>query len=141
MPGHLKHTGGDTFEQIYLSYRGALPASAFESDFAPDERYLYERDDRDLPERYIRGYKTPGGPWLLGMALDPAVVFQAWCHQRGYVCFIHEIGGRRIAAGESFGAVHLIGFFDDLDEAAAVYDEHQGARALRLSDESWDLTA
>src|SRR5262245_36866831 len=29
MPGHIKHQKGDTFSQIYLSYRGKIPASAF----------------------------------------------------------------------------------------------------------------
>src|SRR5438874_2784089 len=34
------------------------------------------------------------GPWLAGMTLDPGVVSEAWCHQRGYVCLIEEFGGR-----------------------------------------------
>ena len=40
------------------------------------------------------------GPWLLGMTLDPAIVSEAWCHQRGYVCMIEEFGERPIKAGE-----------------------------------------
>ncbi len=38
MPGHLKHTAGDSFGQIYLSYRGTMPATAFLEDFPPDAR-------------------------------------------------------------------------------------------------------
>ena len=37
MPGHIKHKNGDTFEQIYLSYHGAIPAKEFAKDFAPDK--------------------------------------------------------------------------------------------------------
>jgi hypothetical protein len=43
MPGHLKHTPGDTFRQVYLSYEGCLPADAFRDDFRPEQRYLYQR--------------------------------------------------------------------------------------------------
>jgi hypothetical protein len=139
MPGHLKHTTGDPFEEIHLSYHGLIAAPAFATNFPPDERYLYQRDDGNLPRRYIRGYKITGGPWLLGMALDAGIVYEGWCHQRGYVCFIQEIGGRRVEAGGSFGSVHLVGFFGNLDEAEAIYDEHKGARALEVTREGWEL--
>src|SRR6202022_4394639 len=43
MPGHIRHRQGDTFTQVYLSYAGTIPAREFDSDFAPDERYLYQR--------------------------------------------------------------------------------------------------
>ena len=33
------------------------------------------------------------------MTLNPADVMEAWCHERGYVCLIEEIGGRPIKAG------------------------------------------
>src|SRR5262249_51312223 len=33
LPGHLRHKKGDTFEQIYLSYRGTIPAKEFFTDF------------------------------------------------------------------------------------------------------------
>ena len=141
MPGHLKHENADTFEEIYLSYHGIVSAPTFTTDFPPEERYLYQRDDANVPERYLRGYKIAGGPWLLGMALDAGIVYEGWCHQRGYVCFIQEIGGRRVEAGEAFGAVHLIGFFDDVDQAVALYDEHKGAGALRVTRRGWELTA
>ena len=36
MPGHVKHKGGDNFEQVYLSYRDqVIPAAEFKEDFAP----------------------------------------------------------------------------------------------------------
>ncbi|NPV45702.1 MAG: hypothetical protein HPY69_01985 [Armatimonadetes bacterium] len=136
MPGHLKHTGGDSFEQIYLSYEGYLPGTEFLEDFAPDARFLYQRDNAHIPERMIRAYQVTlegrPGPWLAGMTLQPAAVSAAWCHQRGYVCFIQEIGQWPVAAGESFGAAYVIGWFDDLREMQAVYDRHKGAGGIRL---------
>src|SRR5688572_18683528 len=52
MPGHLKHNKGDTFSQVYLSHHGTIPAAEFAKDFAPDERFLYQRKAR-IPERMI----------------------------------------------------------------------------------------
>ena len=79
----------------------------------------------------IRAYQVrldgEGGPWLAGMTLDPGDVYEAWCHQRGYVCFIEEIGGRPVAAGESFGAAYVVGWFDSIAEMHAVYDSYRGA--------------
>jgi hypothetical protein len=138
MPGHLKHDAGDSFEQIYLSYQtvgGAesttfLPADAFLADFAPDGGNLYQRGKCPLPERMIRAYqvKLEGrpGPWLAGLTLQPEAVYEAWCHQRGYVCFIQELGGRRVEEGETFGATHIVGWFDDIEEMNRVYDAHKG---------------
>jgi hypothetical protein len=92
MPGHIKHRQGDNFSQVYLSYHGKVPASAFAKDFGPDERYLYKRQHGKVPRRMIRAYQITvngkPGPWLAGMTLDPAEVAEAWCHQRGYVCFL-----------------------------------------------------
>jgi len=122
MPGHIKHSDGDSFEAIYLSYQGVIPSQEFSEDFAPDERFLYRRGDK-LPERFIRAYKIRGGPWLAGMTLNPQIVYEAWCHQRGYVCMIQEIGGMRIERGESFSAAYIIGFFDSIEEMESVYDE------------------
>ncbi|MCS3920009.1 hypothetical protein Q2T83_02780 [Fervidibacter sacchari] len=50
------------------------------------------------------------------MPLHPPTVYEAWCHQRGYVSLIQEIGGWKVQAGESFGVVHLVGYFDSVDE-------------------------
>ncbi|MBI2303104.1 MAG: hypothetical protein HYU66_29705 [Armatimonadetes bacterium] len=140
IPGHLKHTRGDSFQHIYLSHVGCLPAEAFFDDFAPHERHLYNRPSGTVREPVIRGYQTTAGPWVAGMALDPGIVYQGWCHQRGYVCFIQEIGGRRVAAGESFGAVHLIGFFDDPDDMHRTFAEHAGAGGLSVSASGWRLS-
>jgi hypothetical protein len=146
MPGHIKHTRGDTFSEVYLSYRGKIPASEFFENFAPDEKFNYTRDRDKLPQRFIRGYhlrdpKTgKDGPWLAGMTLRPDAVSEAWCHQRGYVCLIEEFGGRPIKPGESFGAAFVVGFFDSIDEMNAVYDQHAGHSGLEVGQEEWKLT-
>ena len=162
MPGHIKHNRGDTFSQIYLSYfeqtnkptlfrGGKIPASAFAEDFAPDDRFNYRRDRVEqsaasLPKRFIRAYRIRNkesggdGPWLAGMTLEPNVVHEAWCHQRGYVCMIEEFGGRPIKAGESFSAAFIVGYFDSIDEMHQVYDEHRGFTGLRVTEQSWALT-
>jgi len=136
LPGHLRHQNGDAFEQIHLSYHGTIPAAAFAEDFPPHERYLYQRSLDAVPERMIRAYQvrldSAPGPWLAGMTLDPAIVFEAWCHQRGYVCFIQEIGGGTVAAGESFGAAYVIGWFDGIEDMHAAYDEHKGATGIEV---------
>jgi len=139
MPGHIKHQRGDTFSQIYLSYRGCIPSEAFFENFPPDARYLYRRDDAKVPERFIRACQLRNGAWLAGMALDPASVYEAWCHQRGYVCMIQEIGGFRVQASDSFGAVHLVGYFDDIPGMERVFDAHKGAAALQLLGNRWSL--
>ncbi len=145
MPGHLKHNAGDSFERIYLSYRGEIPSADFVNDFPPDARYLYSRETMGVPETMIRAYQVampdaPDGPWLAGITLDPSVVYQAWCHQRGYVCFIEEIGGRRVEEGESFGAAYLVGWFDSIDDMEAAAREHSGAQGLRVDASGWELT-
>ncbi len=152
MPGHIRHTRGDTFTEIYLSYLGGregrrLAASEFFQDFAPDERFLYSRDPQAIPERFIRAYRLRDpatgrtGPWLAGMTLDPSVVHEAWCHQRGYVCMIQEFGGRPVAAGGSFSAAFIVGYFDSLDELHAVYDRYRGAATLTVEPAGWRLGA
>ena len=54
MPGHIKHKGGDTFSEVYLSYHGTIPAREFRRDFAPDDKFLYTRDPDKTPRRFIR---------------------------------------------------------------------------------------
>jgi len=147
MPGHIKHTKGDTFSEIYLSYFGKIPASEFLSDFAPDQKFLYQRTPagNPPPQRMIRAYhlrdpKTGAdGPWLAGMTLNPADVYEAWCHQRGYVCFIQEIGGRPVKRGDSFGAAYIVGYFDTIPEMEKVYDQYSGHSALAVSENGWHL--
>ena len=60
------------------------------------------------------------------MTLNPKDVSEAWCHQRGYVCFIQEIGRERVQTGETFSAAYVIGFFDSIEEMEKVYDQHYG---------------
>ena len=150
MPGHLRHKRGDTFSEIYLSYGPdaagrRIPAQEFSKDFAPDERFLYHRDPQALPERFIRAYRLRDpasgrdGPWLAGMTLDPGVVYEAWCHQRGYVCMIQEFGGRPVQPGGSFSAAFIVGYFDSIEEMHAVYDRYRGATALSLTAAGWKL--
>jgi hypothetical protein len=149
MPGHIKHKGGDTFSEVYLSYHGKIPAGEFAQPFAPDEKFNYQRGRDKIPKRFIRAYhlrdpKTgKDGPWLAGMTLKPEVVTEAWCHERGYVCMIEEFGppaGQSIKAGDSFSAAFIVGFFDSIEEMEKVYDEHAGATGLQASEEGWKLT-
>ncbi len=143
MPGHIRHHQGDTFTQVYLSYQGKIPASAFAENFGPDEKFLYQRHAGKIPERMIRAYqvKVNGkpGPWLAGMTLDPAEVAEAWCHQRGYVCFIEELHRKHVKAGETFGAAYVIGYFDGIPDMERVYDRYKGARAIRLEKNAFRL--
>jgi hypothetical protein len=146
MPGHIKHTRGDTFSEVYLSYYGRIPSSEFLGDFPPDQKFLYARSTSALPKRFIRAYRLRDsktgrpGPWLAGMTLDPSVVSEAWCHQRDYVCMIEEFGGRRIRPGESFSAAFIVGFFDSIPEMERVYDEYAGANGLKADERGWRLT-
>jgi hypothetical protein len=139
LPGHIKHHGGDTFDEVYLSYHGRIPAKEFLGDFPPDARFLYTRGESALPQRMIRAYRLRQGPWLAGMVLKPSDVYQAWCHQRGYVCMIVEIGGRPVRPGDRFGAAYVIGYFDSIEEMERTYDRNAGHSSLRVSAEGWSL--
>jgi hypothetical protein len=143
MPGHVKHKNMDTFEQIYLSYHGSIPAKEFAKDFAPDEKFLYHRKDDKTPARMIRAYQLKrdgqAGPWIAGMTLDPAATVEAWCHQRGYVCFIQELHGRKIKAGETFGAAYVVGYFDDIKAMETTYDRYKGAGFVDVEGKKWRL--
>jgi hypothetical protein len=140
MPGHIKHKEGLGFDHIYLSYHepSIIPSTEFVMDFPPDARFVYRRGVDPRPERFIRAYQVdlgPGkepGPWLAGMTLNPDDVYQAWCHERGYVCMIEEIGGRPTRPGDTFGACYLIGWFDDIDAMARAYDRFRGLSGLAL---------
>ena len=98
-----------------------------------------------LPDRFIRAYQLRDpktgktGPWLAGMTLEPSVVSEAWCHQRGYVCMIEEFGGRPIKPGESFSAAFIVGYFDSIDEMQQVYDQYRGHTRLEASADGWKL--
>ena len=140
MPGHIKHQAGMGFDHVYLSYHdpAIIPSTEFAKDFAPDERFLYRRGSTRRPERFIRAYEVdlgPGqgpGPWLAGMTLNAGDVYQAWCHERGYVCMIEELGGRPTKPGDTFGACYLIGWFDDIDAMFPAHDRFRGFSGLAL---------
>jgi hypothetical protein len=140
-----------------------LPAPDFTMDFPPDGGNLYQRGKQPLPDRFIRAYqvrladekgvgsllperldgcfaqKTPDpffgkpGPWLAGMTLEPNDVYEAWCHQRGYVCLIEELGGWPTKPGDTFGAAYIVGWFDSVAEMRAAYDRHRGWSGLELT--------
>ncbi|MBI2947327.1 MAG: hypothetical protein HYY23_06755 [Verrucomicrobia bacterium] len=145
MPGHIKHTQGDTFSEVFLSYHGRIPANQFFQNFPPDERFHYLRGSNAAPKRFIRAYRLRDpktgreGPWLAGMTLEPSVVYEAWCHQRGYVCLIEEFGGKPIKAGQSFSAAFIVGYFDSIEEMEAVYDQYAGHTGLEISQQGWKL--
>jgi hypothetical protein len=153
MPGHIKHNQGDSFSEVYLSYfgdEGRIPSKEFLTNFAPDEKFNYRRDRLEkagekLPSRIIRGYRLrdvatgKDGPWLLGMTLDPTIVSEGWCHQRGYVCMIEEFGERPIQTGQHFSAAFIVGYFDSIEEAEKVYDEHKGASEVQVTEAGWKL--
>jgi hypothetical protein len=145
MPGHIKHNQGDTFSEIYLSYIGKIPSKEFLTNFAPDEKFNFRRDKNPAPDRMIRAVhlrdpKTgKEGPWLAGMTLDPTIVSEAWCHQRGYVCMIEEFGERPVKAGEHLSAAFIVGYFDSIEEMEQVYDAHKGHSGVEVSEAGWKL--
>jgi putative membrane-bound dehydrogenase-like protein len=145
MPGHIRmpQSGQPDWLQVYLSYRGLIPATEFAENFGPDEKFLYQRHVEKIPERFIRAYQVRSGekpgPWLAGMTLEPSVVYEAWCHRRGYICMIQELHGRPVKAGETFGAAYIIGWFDSLEEMHRVYDQHKGKTRLLVSPQRWEL--
>jgi hypothetical protein len=144
MPGHVRHKGGDNLTQVYLSYLDKpIPAAEFTGDFGPDAKFLYQRKDGKVPARMIRAYqvKLDGkpGPWLAGMTLDPADVSEAWCHQRGYICFIEELHRGNVKAGETFGAAYVVGWFDDIAEMDKVYDRYKGKHTIVVKDDAFRL--
>lgn len=146
MPGHIRHARGDSFSEIYLSYRGRIAASEFSTDFPPDRKFHYLRSGGAVPRRMIRAYRLRDsragreGPWLAGMTLDASAVYEAWCHQRGYVSMIQEIGGRPVQPGESFGAAFIVGYFDSIEEMNALYDQYTGHTGLEVTRRGWRLT-
>jgi hypothetical protein len=77
------------------------------------------------------------------MTLEPSVVHEAWCHQRGYVCMIEEFGRPvtrpAVKAGESFSAAFIVGYFDSIQEMERVCDQHAGHTALQVNEAGWRL--
>ncbi len=137
IPGHVKHDQGNSFEHVLLSYEDAwLPSTEFLLDFAPDEKYLYQQGQSKMPKHFFRAYqpriKGEVGPWLGGITLNPPDVYQAWCHQRGYVCMIQEIGGHPVQAGDTFGAAYAIGWFQNVAELSSVAQKYAGVSGFAL---------
>jgi hypothetical protein len=52
---------------------------------------------------------------------------------------IQEIGGTLIRAGESFGAVHIVGFFESIAEMKNIFDTYQGAKTIQVETDGWTL--
>jgi hypothetical protein len=151
-PGCVRHTQGDTFSEMYLSYLSGpqgirIPSNEFFTPFPPDLKYGYRRDTHQTPQRFIRAYhlrdKETGkaGPWLAGLTLEPSVVYEAWCSQRpgGIIVMIEEIYGKPIKAGQSFSAAHIVGYFDSIEDMHKVYDRYKGHTALTADATGWRL--
>jgi len=151
-PGCVRHEKGDTFSEIYLSYLSGpkgvrIHAREFFAPFPPDLKFGYRRDTHRTPKHFIRAYhlrdKETGkdGPWLAGMTLEPAVVYEAWCSERpgGIIVLIEEIHGKAVKAGESFSAAHVVGFFETIEEMHEVYGRYQGHTALSADASGWRL--
>ena len=157
MPGCVRHHQGDVFSEWYLSYLSGpkglrIPACEFFAPFPPDRKFGYRRDLNALPPHFIRAYhlqdpKTgEAGPWLGGLTLEPSVVYEAWCSQRAegmdehdIIVAILEIHGRPTKAGDSFGAAHIVGYFDTVEQMHQVYEQHQGHTALEFDASGWRL--
>lgn len=151
-PGCVRHKNGDTFSEIYLSYlndsRGMrIPSTEFFTPFPPDEKFGFRRDVHGVPEHCIRAYhlwdaKTgEAGPWLAGLTLEPSIVYEAWCSQRygDIIVMIEEIHGKPVRAGESFGAAHIVGYFDTIEEMHTLYERHRGSTALEVDADGWQF--
>jgi hypothetical protein len=50
---------------------------------------------------------------------------------------IQEIGGLKVRVGDSFGSTHIIGFFEDIEEAEELFDSQEGATAVNVSKQGW----
>lgn len=151
-PGCVRHEQGDTFSEIYLSYLGGpaglqIPASEFFTPYPPDLKFGYRRDMQHVPDSFIRAYRLRDpqsgkqGPWLGGITLDPAVVYEAWCSQRpgGIIVMIEEVHGRPIKAGQSFSAAHIVGYFDDIAQMQQLSKQYKGHTALVVDQAGWRL--
>lgn len=143
IPGHAKHDGADTFGRIYLSYHGMIDATELDEDFPPDARFHYLRNDAAVPDRFIRAIELrrpdgQTGPWLAGMTLDPTLPYEAWCHQRGYACFIQENHGRPVQSGQTIGAAYVMGYFDSVEQMEQTYDQFRGVRGLRVDAQTYE---
>ena len=145
MPGHIHHKDGDNFAQVYLSYHDKpIPAAAFKEDFAPDAQVPLSAqggqgagaDDPGLPGEAGRQAGAVAGRHD---ARPGGGRRKAWCHQRGYVCFIEELHRKKVKAGETFGAAYVVGWFDDVPEMEKVYDRYKGKRSIVIDGDKYRL--
>jgi hypothetical protein len=145
IPGHIRHRAGDRFARVYMSYEGVMANDRFLKDFAPDAQFRYVRKAGEVPKRFIRAYRLRDprtgkeGPWLAGMTLRPDVVSEAWCHQRGYVSMIEEIGGGSYRKGDQIRAAYLIGYFDSLEAMDRTFDNEAGPIGIDVTADAWKL--
>ena len=96
------------------------------------------------PSGMIRAYQVEAGrqagPVAGGHDARPGRhVSEAWCHQRGYVCFIQELHGHKVKAGETFGAAYVVGWFDDVPAMQRIADQFDGKQAIELEGKKWRL--
>ena len=68
-------------------------------------------------------------------------MYEAWCSQRpgGIIVMIEEIHGKKVKAGESFSAAHVVGYFDNIEAMHKVYDRHKGHTGLTADPSGWRL--
>ena len=52
---------------------------------------------------------------------------------------IQEFGGWPVAAGGSFSAAFIVGYFDSIEEMHTVYDRYRGATALAAGPDGWRI--
>jgi hypothetical protein len=57
----------------------------------------------------------------------------------GIIVMIEEVYGKPIKAGGSFSAAHIVGYFDDIEEMKALYEQHKGHTALAADEGGWRL--
>ena len=90
----------------------------------------------------IRAYQvkrtaSPAPGWRADAG--PGRVSEAWCHQRGYVCFIEELHGRHVKAGESFGAAYVGRLVRRHQCDGKVYDRYKGKTRIRIQGGTFTL--
>ena len=137
MPGHIKHKDGDTFEQIYLSYLDKpIPATAFKDDFAPDAKYLYQREGRQ--DSRAHDPRVSGEARRQAGAVAGGDDARPGGGERGVVPparlrLLHRgVAPAEVKAGESFGAAYVVGWFDDVEEMEKAYDAYKGKSKIVL---------
>ncbi len=75
------------------------------------------------------------------MTLEPSAVCEARCNQRRgrTILMTREIHGKRLKAGESFSAAHIVGYLGTIGEMHAVNNGYKGHTALSVDGSEWRL--